>query len=38
MSELFAEELAAISRIDAVQTILEVICRSTGWGFRQWRG
>jgi signal transduction histidine kinase len=33
MSELFAEELAAISRIDAVQTILEVICRSTGMGF-----
>ena len=29
----FASDLAAVARIDAVKTILEVICRTTGMGF-----
>ena len=29
----FAEDLEAVSRIDAVQKILEVVCRTTGMGF-----
>jgi signal transduction histidine kinase len=29
----FAQDLAAVARIDAVPTILEVICRTTGLGF-----
>jgi signal transduction histidine kinase len=33
MSESFANDLDAIARIDAVQKILEVVCRITGLGF-----
>ena len=31
--ENFAEDLLAVSQIDAIPTILEVICRTTGLGF-----
>ncbi len=31
--EALAEDLAAIGRIEAVKTILEVVCRTTGLGF-----
>ena len=33
MESEFAEDLANVARIDAVQTILEVVCRTTGMGF-----
>jgi signal transduction histidine kinase len=33
MDEPIARDLAAVSRIDAVPTILEVVCRVTGMGF-----
>jgi signal transduction histidine kinase len=33
MNETFAKDVAAIEKIDAVQQILEVICRTTGLGF-----
>jgi signal transduction histidine kinase len=33
VTETFAEDLADIARIDAVPTILEVVCRTTGMGF-----
>jgi signal transduction histidine kinase len=33
LEDTFAEDLAAIARIDAVPLILEVVCRTTGMGF-----
>ncbi len=33
MTDSFADDLAAVARIDAVPTILEVVCRVTGMGF-----
>lgn len=33
MGETFADDLDAVSRIDAVPKILEVVCRTTGMGF-----
>ena len=33
LEENFAQDVAAIDRIDAVKTILEVVCRTTGLGF-----
>ena len=33
VSEDFSADVAAIARIDAVPTILEVVCRTTGMGF-----
>jgi signal transduction histidine kinase len=33
LKDLFAEDLSAIARIDAVPMILEVVCRTTGMGF-----
>lgn len=33
MTRDFAEDVAAVAAIDAVPTILEVVCRSTGLGF-----
>ena len=33
MAEDFADDLAAVARIDVVPTILEVVCRTTGLGF-----
>ena len=33
LEDNFAEDVAAIGRIDAVKTILEVVCRTTGLGF-----
>src|SRR3954452_20857303 len=33
LKDTFAEDLEAVSRINAVPTILEVVCRTTGMGF-----
>jgi signal transduction histidine kinase len=33
LEEQFLEDIAAVDRIDAVKTILEVVCRTTGLGF-----
>jgi signal transduction histidine kinase len=33
VKDTFADDLAAVARIDAVPTILEVVCRTTGLGF-----
>jgi signal transduction histidine kinase len=33
VTDSFADDLAAVSRIDAVPTILDVVCRVTGMGF-----
>ena len=33
MKNNFADDLAAVAKIDAVPTILEVVCRTTGLGF-----
>ena len=33
MADNFQGDLAAVARIDAVPTILEVVCRTTGMGF-----
>ena len=33
MADNFQGDLAAVAQIDAVPTILEVVCRTTGMGF-----
>ncbi len=33
LKNLFSDDVAAVARIDAVQKILEVVCRTTGMGF-----
>jgi len=33
MQDDFSKDVAAVARIDTVQKILEVICRTTGMGF-----